>query len=359
MSNNYVSFNIKAKKKCDADAMIFHLENSKLRNRSSNITLKHLSKFNVSSDSIHLKYKNVIKKIESIKNKKIQKNANIYLEGVLAFSYEQVSNIGVSEFRERAPALIEEYAKKIADEFGFEYLGYSLHFDEGQIESELDPSGRTVCVRDENGRAKINYHAHISFVNYDLKLNKSRFREYQQKYISNRKIPNLHFVEMQNLAGSIFGKLGFSRGLSKMITNHRHVEKELLELEITRREQDDLVKTTKTLIEKHNIIVKAAHNAVKMRDEAILEADTIRASSEILKARIRAIMEQFENWMSAITSKFWLRAKVNAGKVAELVDTEIVEQLNLVDTIESIEQQARVPEHAKLSSLIRNKMKFK
>ena len=60
---------------------------------------------------------------------KIQKNANHYLEGVLSFSFDKFAK-NKDEFRAKAPKLIEEYGKNIAAEYGFEYLGFSLHFDE-------------------------------------------------------------------------------------------------------------------------------------------------------------------------------------------------------------------------------------
>ena len=59
MSKNFVSFNLKAKKKCDADGMILHSVNPKARSKSDNITLPQFSKFNINSDNIYEKYKSL------------------------------------------------------------------------------------------------------------------------------------------------------------------------------------------------------------------------------------------------------------------------------------------------------------
>ena len=215
-NENRLSFNLKAKKNCDAIGMILHCENNKARLKSTNISHPENTKLNINSENIFLKYEQLTNDIEKIKGKKIQKNANHYLEGVLAFPEHLVNEMGIEEFRKKAPELIEKYMEEIKDAYGFEPVGFSLHFDEGHKPNKK--TGKT-----EEG---LNIHAHLSFVNYDFKLNKARFRDIQQKYVSKRKVPNMAFVAMQDLAGQVFEPLGFKRGISKQITGLEHKEKE-------------------------------------------------------------------------------------------------------------------------------------
>lgn len=210
MSKNFISFNLKAKKKCDADGMLLHCENIKARQKSDNIQYPENTKLNVSSPDLHKRYLEITNRIENIKGKKIQKNANHYLEGCLSFSYEKYKE-NPQKFRQEAPALIKKYMNDIAEKYHFEPVGYSLHFDEGH--------------KNENGEEELNVHAHISFVNYDFKTNKARFREIQKKFVSGRKYPNEHFVAMQDMAEKCFKCLGFQRGKTKQLTQKQHLEK--------------------------------------------------------------------------------------------------------------------------------------
>lgn len=387
---NFVSFNIKAKKKCDADAMILHQVNLKARHKSDNVTLKHFTKHNVSSSNIHNLYKKETAEIEKNKGKAIQKNANHYLEGVLSFSYEQVCEYGIVNFKKDAPALIELYGKDIAKEFGFEFLGFSLHFDEAQIKYQidengdeildengekvplLDEKGQTIVERDENGKPKINFHAHIDFINFDKKTNKARFREIQRKFVSERKFPNLAFKKMQDMAGQMFQKLGFERGLSKEITGHKHVEKAHMELEKELRERE-----RQALERERQALARAeeAEERVKNAEIELQKADdklTIMAEREIaLNERFNALKEDFAayqanamQWAIEVVKKSFKKAAVLADGVAYyLNNSEIIKNDNLTDEVKTnitydfkkIEDENNVTDEAKIT----NKVKFK
>lgn len=266
---NFVSFNIKAKKKSDADPMILHLENPKARQKSDNILYPENSSLNVSSDGILEKYKEVTERIESIKGKKIQKNANHYLEGVLAFSFEKY-NEDPERFRSEAPELIEKYMNEIAEKYHFEPLGYSLHFDEG-----------STC--EETGKEKINIHAHISFINFDFKTNKSRFREIQQKYNSKRKYPNEHFMIMQDLAGECFKTLGFKRGMEKQQTKKKHLDK----VEYVENKLKDKEEKIEKLENKIKSINKEGREKQKKIIDLEVKKELLEEYSESLKEEVK------------------------------------------------------------------------
>jgi len=287
---NHVSFNIKAKKKCDADGMILHCSNNKAREKSDNVLFPQYQKYNVISPDIHQKYKDVTERIEKIKGKKIQKNANHYLEGVLAFSEDQFRQ-DPSKFMREAPQLIEKYQKELSEKYGFEPLGFSLHFDEGNINKET-------------GKKEMNIHAHLHFVNFDFNTNKARFREYQQKYISDRKVPNMHFVQMQDMAGEVFGKLGFNRGISKQLTNKKHLEKE-----------DFIVEKLKKAEEK-------AELAEKRAEEAKNELEQTKAQIKGIRSRLKAFYGDLKEYIVRTINKEQKAAEKASVAVVEHIDFE-------------------------------------
>lgn len=291
---NFVSFNIKAKKKSDADPMILHLENPKAREKSDNILFPENSILNISSEGILEKYKEVTERIESMKGKKIQKNANHYLEGVLAFSFEKY-NEDPEKFRGEAPELIKKYMNEIAEKYHFEPLGYSLHFDEG-----------STC--EKTGEKKLNIHAHLSFINFDFKTNKSRFREIQQKYNSKRKYPNEHFMKMQDLAGECFKSLGFKRGVEKQQTKTKHLEKvEFVEQKLKEKEEkiENLEKKIKSINKKGRVKQQKILNLEVEKE--LLEEYSENLKDEVKEAENR--LKKIKNLTSSIFKKALTIAK--------------------------------------------------
>lgn len=361
---NFVSFNIKAKKKCDADAMILHCVNLKARNKSDNVTLRHLTKFNVTSNNLHENYTKTTEEVEKIKGKAIQKNANHYLEGVLSFSYEQVYELGFNNFRDKAPEIIQSYGKALADEFGFEYLGFSLHFDEGMIELEedgetpkLDKKGNTIAVKDENGKQKINIHAHLSFINFDKKTNKARFREIQQKYVSDKKYPNLAFVKMQDLAAKEFEKIGFTRGISKEITKYKHVEKAHMQREKELREKELEAETRVAEAEERakNAEIRAEKAEVRVTHLAKKEV-ALKEHIDALQRNIDAYQEYVMDWTANVVKKSFKKAAKVADAIADFLNKGIIKNDNrAIKNFKKLEDENNVTDEAKIT----NKVKFK
>jgi hypothetical protein len=286
---NYVSFNIKPKKKNDAEPMLLHLDNPVARKKSDNITFPENSHLNISSGNKLENYKNATAKIEEIKGKKIQKNANHYLEGVLAFSFEKY-NENPKKFRKEVPELIERYMNLIAEKYHFEAIGYSLHFDEGYINEETQEK-------------ELNIHAHISFINYDFKTNKARFREIQKKYNSKRKYPNEHFMKMQDLAGECFKCLGFKRGIEKQQTHKKHKDKvEFVEQKLKEKEEE--IDILENKIKTFNI--KGRAKAQKIRDLEV-EKELLEEYNESLKEEAK-IAENRLDRIKELTSNIFKKA---------------------------------------------------
>ena len=291
INKNRLSFNLQAKKNCDAIGMILHCENPKARAKSDNVVYPENTKLNISSPNIFQKYSNLTNRIETIKGKKIQQNANNYLEGVLAFPEHLVNEMGMDKFRKEAPRLIEEYMEKIKETYGFEPCGFSLHFDEGH---KPNKNGNI-----QNG---INVHAHLSFVNYDFKQNKARFRDIQKKYVSKRKVPNMAFVAMQDLAGQVFEPLGFKRGISKEITGKKHLDKEAFITEKLAEREKDLELAEEELGKvKGNLAVANGHLKRNLDDHNILTKKIIDLKTEQidLEASNKTLRTKMQAWFKS------------------------------------------------------------
>lgn len=308
---NFVSFNIKAKKKCDADGMILHCADNKAREKSDNVYFPEYQKYNVVSPNILQNYQQVTQRVEEIKGKKIQKNANHYLEGVLGFSEEKFKE-DPKKFMREAPQLIEKYLKKISDEFGFEPLGYSLHFDEGHTNKET-------------GKKEMNIHAHLHFVNFDFNTNKARFREYQQKYISKRKVPNLHFVKMQDIADEVFQELGFQRGISKSITNKKHLEKEDFITDKLKEAEKRAIEAEKEceLYEKRaEVAEKRAEQAEKQIEKAEMHLERLEKQVESVKKRLTGFFNDLKSYVLSTVRKEKKAAEIASESVVDAIDFE-------------------------------------
>jgi hypothetical protein len=341
MSNeNRLSFNLKAKKTCDAVGMILHCENQKARKKSTNIVYPENTKLNINSPDILKKYDELTGRIETIKGRKIQKNANHYLEGVLAFPEHLVNEMGIEKFREKAPELIEKYMEEIKEAYGFEPCGFSLHFDEGH-------------KPDKDGKQSLNIHAHLSFVNYDFKQNKARFREIQQKYVSKRKVPNMAFVAMQDLAGQVFEPLGFKRGISKQVTGLDHKDKEAF----VQGKIDNLENQVKELTTMKN----------ELLTENILMNDTLlkaHKENSALKLDLEALKGKFKQWFK--TSLNYIKTSLDGytatseasavldeqpeQQVLEMVDIdsgEINKEIDKLANNDQLEKQSKVRKKTK------------
>jgi len=138
--------------------------------------------------------------------------------------------------KEKIAVLIEQYIKEISDKYGFEPLRYDLHLDEGVY---------------KEGVFKRNIHAHISFYNYNYKARRGYLDDLKafndgntslkpekpefvplnpikkkQKDEHGKLKVNDAFSEFQDIAGDVFFKAGFFRGIKKSITNAEHLNRD-------------------------------------------------------------------------------------------------------------------------------------
>ena len=133
--------------------------------------------------------------------------ANTFLDGVLAFSNEQMLELKKDpNWKAKMSQHIEQFMLEIEQKTGFMPVGWKFHLDEGTME--------------ENGNYRLNHHAQLIFMNHDKATGKAPLREFQK-----RKGDSI-WSELQTLAGERFKDLGFVRGVSAEDTHKKHLEKD-------------------------------------------------------------------------------------------------------------------------------------
>ena len=206
MKKNFVSLNVEYYKNSNASGEIGHVQRVFAENTN---LIKEFAKDNFGCGyNIYERYKEVYDQVESIKGKKIQKTANTFIDGVLAFSRDQMNEVMKDpDWKTSFSAHIEQFMQDVKEKTGMEPLGWEMHMDEGH----KDPV---------TGKYKINYHAQLIFFNYDFKTNTAPLRKYME-----RKGESI-WAKLQDVAGDRFANFGFVRGVSAEITKAKHQRKD-------------------------------------------------------------------------------------------------------------------------------------
>jgi hypothetical protein len=199
---NYVSFNAKYWKHSKASALLGHSE--RLFQKNKNVISPELSKLNFGSKNLSQSYLDIHQQRQEIKKARV--DANTLIEGVLAFSNDRFveleQKLSEEELREQFNKQIIVFAKKVEKKYKLKFISYVQHRDEGHA--------------DENGKLKINHHAHLFFYNYDFETKTSPLRTMKRK----------DWSVIQDLAGISFRSLNFIRGKNKEKTGKKHLEKD-------------------------------------------------------------------------------------------------------------------------------------
>ena len=204
--NNFVSFNAKYYKHSQSSGEIGHVERQFAENKNQ---IKELEKNNFDCGySIIDKYNEIYAQVETDKGKKIQKNANTFIDGVLAFSREQFEEFAQDpHYKAIMKKYINDYMDQVQEQTGLTPVGWAFHADEGY----KDP---------ETGEIAMNYHAQLIFFNHDFKTGKAPLRDMQKRGSESP------WSKLQDLAGEVFSPLGFVRGKPKDDLHADHLEKD-------------------------------------------------------------------------------------------------------------------------------------
>jgi len=252
MTKNFVSFNVEYYKNSNAAGEIGHVQRVFAENTNQ---IKEFAKDNFGCGyNIYDRYKDVYKQVEDIKKKKIQENANTFIDGVLSFSRDQMLEIMKDpDWKTSFSEHIEQFMQDVKDKTGMEPLGWEMHMDEGH----KDPV---------TGKYKMNYHAQCIFFNYDFKTNTAPLRK-----LEGRKGESI-WSKLQGTAGQRFEDLGFVRGVSADMTKAKHKKK------------DDFIASKQAEIDRLQaelVDLQAHHDQALQANQELLEAAAV-ATDQIL-----------------------------------------------------------------------------
>ena len=295
---NYVSFNAKYYKNSNASGEIGHVQRVFATNTNQ---IVEFAKDNFGCGyNIYDRYKEVFDQVESIKGKKIQKNSNTFMDGVLSFSRDHMLEIMKDpDWKTSFSNHIKDFMQDVKKQTGMEPLGWEMHMDEGH----KDPV---------TGEYKLNYHAQCIFFNYDFKTNKAPLRD-----LMGRKGDSI-WSKLQDTAGKRFEDLGFVRGVSADMTKAKHDEKddfiaskqaeiERLQAELAQRQiqQERALKANQELLEE----------AAAATDEILAECNEaidILNKREEKKVAENELRETIKNNIDQFTEKFNQSSKLRS-----------------------------------------------
>ena len=288
--SNFVSFNVKYYKNSNASGEIGHVQRVFAENTNS---VKEFEKDNFGCGfNIFDVYRETFKKVEKIKGKKIQENANTFIDGVLGFSRDQMIEVMKDpDWKTSFSAHIEQFMQDVKEKTGLEPLGWEMHMDEGHTNAET-------------GEFEHNYHAQLIFFNYDFKKNTAPLRK-----MNERKGDSI-WAKLQDVAGNRFADLGFIRGVTTDITHAKHLSKDdyiaakqaeidRLQAELAQRQiqQDQALQDNQELLEA----------AAKATDEILAECNVAidilnkREEKRVAESELR---ETIKNNIEYFTNKF-------------------------------------------------------
>lgn len=316
---NYVSFNAKYYKNSNASGEIGHIQRVFAENTNA---IKHLTKNNFGCNfNIYDKYKEIYKKVEEVKNKKIQENSNTFMDGVLSFSQDQMLEIMKKpDWKKTFSLYIENFMDDVKQKTGMEPVGWEMHMDEG--------------TEQEDGSYSMNYHAQLIFFNFDFKTKKAPLRD-----LMGRKGDSI-WSKLQDVAGQRFEPLGFQRGVSAEMTKAKHKEKDQFinekqkKLEKRIEDLEEVLEDQTMLLEKQQKLVgKIVENAGKTLEAYNEAVQFINDTADR--------QEKFDGVKSSI--KFYIDRYKNHDKFKKFIDNTIgaVKKALSPDVFQEIEKTAK------------------
>ncbi|GAA4894394.1 hypothetical protein [Ferrimonas pelagia] len=241
----YISVNAKYYK--DSNKNLFgHTErtHAKIQNAKSELLSNNFYSYGAPIPDL---YEQTKLEVERVKGKKLQKNSNTIVDFVISFDRELCNSIikkeGRMYFEREFKVRLNKLQSKVKEKFGLTPIGFVFHADEGH--------------EDKDGLWKENYHAHVSFFNYDFDTRTAPLR------IMAKKGQDSPWARVQDLAALEFLDLGFKRGVSKEKTRKEHLEKE----QYIKRKHDEMIETNDQLQRD----IAASREYIKHEEEKHLE----------------------------------------------------------------------------------------
>ena len=237
MKRNYISVNAKYYTQKELFRIIDHnlrnekidylLENNQYENVNINYGLdKKYNNINL-NDTTKTKFKNMFfyNINEMIRQRTKQNEAKGYfgnnekndlIEMVVSISEEQTKHYLENGQKHIIDMAFNQFALEVKNKYGFEPLTTSIHYDEGHIKQKDKVKFDVVDSLDmQNKKENYNYHAQITFFNYDFKNSRSVLRTMKKQ----------DWRDIQDLAQNTFKAFGldYQRGVAKEITGKEHL----------------------------------------------------------------------------------------------------------------------------------------
>jgi hypothetical protein len=287
--SNFVSFNAKYYKHSQSSGEIGHVERQFAENKNQ---IKELEKNNFDCGySIIDKYNEIYAQVETDKGKKIQKNANTFIDGVLAFSREQFEEFAQDpHYKAIMKKYINGFMDQVQEQTGLTPVGWAFHADEGY----KDP---------ETGEIAMNYHAQLIFFNHDFKTGKAPLRDMQKRGSESP------WSKLQDLAGEVFSPLGFVRGKPKDDLHADHLEK------------DDYV------ARKHEELEKIIQENEELASKMAILATNMTEQCESLKDVVTEINSK---------AKAYEDIKNNIGKATDFIKKELEDDKSIYSKFKNV-----------------------
>lgn len=293
--SNFVSFNAKYYKHSQSSGEIGHVEREFEDNKNQ---IKELEKNNFDCGySIIDKYNEIYAQVETDKGKKIQKNANTFIDGVLSFSREQFEEFAQDpHYKAIMKKYINDFMGQVQEQTGLTPVGWAFHADEGYT----DP---------ETGEIAMNYHAQLIFFNHDFKTGKAPLRDMQKRGSESP------WSKLQDLAGEVFSPLGFVRGKPKDDLHADHLEKD-----------DYISKKQKKL------------------EESIKENEELASKMAVLSQGLKGQCESLKDVVTEINSKAkaYEDIKNNIGKATDYIKKQLEDDNSVFSKFKNV-LKAKLP----------------
>ena len=243
---------------------------------SSNLKLMRSAKSSNKSNSTNLvqTFKRLQNKKSNILrqkyNYKHNENENEIVEMVVGLSEDMAKYYLEKDGSDSLNIGFDNLSKNIQKKYGFEKMGFSVHFDEGH--------------KDKNGVVKLNIHCHLKFFNFDFNKNKTVLRNMRKK----------DWEDIQDLAMDSFQEVGldFKRGESKGITKKEHLERNDYIIQKQSQELNNILNTLDTKQSELKGLYTTLNTQKNLLKDILKDVDKNSSLYKVLKTNIKNLQVQ-------------------------------------------------------------------
>lgn len=203
---------------------------------------------------------------------------NDLIEMVVSLSEEQTQHYLENGQKHIIDMAFNQFALEVKAKYGFEPLTTSIHYDEGHIKQKDKVNYDVVDSLDmQNKKEKHNYHAQITFFNYDFKNSRSVLRTMKKQ----------DWRDIQDLAQNTFQAYGldYVRGVSKEETGKEHLNNLEFKIQKLMEELGEMKEENKELKSLNNKLYEDNKDLNGVNDKL----------NEIIELKNKEILDKIDN----------------------------------------------------------------